>query len=63
MHRSLQTGTRWSDRIGVLDADPELFEAERVAWQRPHRAVRLDRDAHGLMRAQDLPSSHMKDSA
>ena len=57
------TGTRCSDRIGVLDADPELFEAERVAWQRPQRAVRLDRDAQGLMRAQDLPSTDTKDTA
>jgi hypothetical protein len=64
LHRAHQGDSRWSDRIGVLDADPDLFEAERVAWQRSTRAVpRIDRDAQGLMRLGDYPPPDAKDTA
>jgi hypothetical protein len=47
LHRAMQDGTRWSDRLGVLDNDPALFEAERVAAARTSRPQRAGRDAYG----------------
>jgi hypothetical protein len=56
-HRSIQAGTRWSDRIGVLDSDPALFEAERFSALRSSRPQRAGRDAFGRPLPPDAPDS------
>ncbi|MDT4872985.1 hypothetical protein FQZ97_1082020 [compost metagenome] len=47
MHRAIETGARWSDRLGVLDSDPALFEAERFSAARASRPQRAGRDTFG----------------
>ncbi|MEB2661587.1 hypothetical protein [Bordetella parapertussis] len=36
LHRALQDGARWDSRIGVLENDPALYEAE--LWSARRRA-------------------------
>src|SRR5690606_33095083 len=38
-HRALTADTRWGDRVGLLEKDPPLFDAEQWSAGRP-RALR-----------------------
>jgi len=54
-HRTDLDGARFSTRLGTLERDPALHEAEKVALQQPERPSRLDRDIHGRRPKKESP--------